>query len=315
MRYEQVRQFIAVAQTGNFRKASKEIGISQPALTRSIQNLEHFFNAPLFDRLPTGVVLTEYGRTVLEWAQNAITNTDNIIRHIQLLRSMSTGKLIIGTGAYFADSFLAEALGKVIKKNPSLNIKVIRIIWNNAERMLLNREIDLFLGWTDENKTVKDITVKTIITDPIVLFTRKGHPLLRRYKPDLDDVFKYPIAGPMVPDEVQEKIDRFRYEFTGVDQPLLAVEFDSYSEVRKIVQLSDCVGGLPETIMLPYFTDGSFEKLPVSFPGLTGRAGISYLKGRTLLPAMELIVEELTKIVQEGARELGLNGENSGSGI
>ena len=79
MRFEQLRQFIAVAQKGNFRKASKELGISQPALTRSIQSLEHYFNAPLFDRLSTGVTLTDYGMTVLEWAQNAITNTDNKI--------------------------------------------------------------------------------------------------------------------------------------------------------------------------------------------------------------------------------------------
>jgi len=304
MRFEQLQQFVAVAQKGNFRKASKELGISQPALTRSIQNLEQYFNVPLFDRLPSGVALTEYGRTVIAWAEVTIASSLNVKRYIDLLSGVSTGKLVIGSGAYFADSVLAEAVGKVIKTSPSLNIKIIRGPWKDAERMLLNRQIDLFLGWTDETTTSMDIAVKTLLTEPIVLFCRKDHPLLSRNEPNLGDVLEFPIAGPMVPDEVLEKIDKFRYEYTDVDQPLLAVEFDSYSEVRKIVQLSDCVGGLPESCMLPYFKDGMFHRLPVSFPGLSGRAGISYLKGRTLLPATELLIEELTKIVQGRSQEL-----------
>lgn len=315
MRLEQLRQFIVVAQKGNFRKAGRELGISQPALTRSIQNLEQYFNVPLFDRLSSGVTLTEYGRTVMDWAEETITSSINVKRYVELLSGASTGKLVIGTGAYFADSVLAEAVGKVIKKSPSLNIKVIRGTWKNAERMLLNREIDLFLGWTDDTSRSNDITIKTLLTDSIILFCRKHHPLLRRYKLELGDVLKFPLAGPMVPDEVHEKIDRFRYEFTGVDQPLLAVEFDSYSEVRKVVELSDCIGGLPESCMLPYFKNGLLKRLPVSFPGLTGRAGISYLKGRTLLPATKFIIDELTKNVQERSRELGQNEEKSESGI
>lgn len=309
MRLEQLQQFIAVAQKGNFRKASRELGISQPALTRSIQNLEQYFNVPLFDRLSSGVVLTEYGRTVMVWAEETITSSQNVKRYVDLLSDVSTGKLVIGTGAYFADSVLAVAVGKVIKKTPSLNIKIIRNTWKNAEKMLLNRQIDLFLGWTDETLKLMDITVETLLIDPIILFCRKGHPLLRRYKPDLRDVLKFPIAGPVVGEEVQERIDKFRFEFTDVDQPLLAVEFDSYSEVRKVVELSDCVGGLPESCMIPYFRDGSLERLPVSFPGLTGRAGISYLKGRTLLPATELVIEEVTEIVKERSLELSQNAE------
>jgi len=307
MRFEQLRQFIAVAQKGNFRKASKELGISQPALTRSIQSLEHYFNVPLFDRLSNGVMMTEYGRTVLEWAENAITNTDNIKRQIHLLSAMSTGRLVIGTGAYFADSVLAEAVGKMIKKNPSLQIKVIRETWEKAEEMLLNRQIDLFLGRTDETSISENITVKTLLNDPIALFCRMQHPLVRRFKLELIDVLEFPMAGPMIHEEVHEELDQYRFELTGVHRPLLAIEFDSYSELRKVVQLSDCVGMLLESCMIPYFKEGLFKRLPVSFPGMTARAGISYLKDRTLLPATELIIKELTEIVQERSREVGIS--------
>ncbi len=309
MRLEQLQQFIAVAQNGNFRKASRELGISQPALTRSIQSLEEYFNVPLFDRLSSGVVITEYGRTVMAWAEETVSSAGNIRRFLDLLSNASTGKIIIGTGAYFADSVLAAAVGIVIKNNPSLNIKVVRDSWKNAQRKLLDRQIDLFLGWTEENWRSNDISVKTILSDPIVLFTRTHHPLLGKNKMDLGDVLEFPLAGPMIPDEIHQKIDKFRFEYTGVDRPLLAVEFDSYSEVRKIVQLSDCVGGLPESCMLPFFREGSMVRLPVSFPGLKGRTGISHLKDITLLPAARFIIQELTEILQDRLRKMGLNEE------
>ena len=75
------------------------------------------------------------------------------------------------------------------------------------------------------------------------------------------------------------------------------------------MELSNCVGGLPESIMNPYLKDGLFVRLPVSLPDITHTTSISYLKDRTLLPATILIVEELTKIVHERVRELCQNVE------
>jgi DNA-binding transcriptional LysR family regulator len=304
MRFEQLIQFLAVTRTGNFRKASRELGISQPALTRSIQSLEHYFNVPLFDRLSTGVTLTDYGKTAVEWAKEAVANTENVKRQIDLLNSMSTGQLVVGTGAYFADSILAESVARLISKKPGLRIKILRDTLKNAEKLILNRKIDLFLGWTEESNPSKEIMFKTLIKEPIVLFCRNGHPLVGMDKPDMKEVLKYPFAGPMVPNEVREMIDLFRQKYTGLDDPLLTVEFDSYSEVRKVVELSDCVGGLPESSMQPYFDKGIFVRLSASFPGLKGRAGISFLKYRTLLPAAELLIEELTWIVKNRSGEL-----------
>ena len=149
MRLEQLRQFIAVAQKGNFRKASKELGISQPALTRSIQSLEQYFNVPLFDRLASGVILTYYGKSVMEWAEETLASSLNIKRYFHLLSEVSTGTLVIGTGSYFMDNILSMVLGKFLLKHPNLIIRVIRVTGKNAENLLLSQEIDIYLGLID----------------------------------------------------------------------------------------------------------------------------------------------------------------------
>ena len=302
MRLEQLRQFIAVAQKGNFRKASRELGISQSALTRSIQSLEQYFNVPLFDRLASGVILTYYGRSVMKWAEETVASSLNIKRYVDLLSEASTGTFVVGTGSYFMDNILAIALSRFYQRYPKMSIKVVKVTAKNVGNMLLNQEIDIFLGLIDGTLKTQDIFMKNFETGPITIFCRKGHPLLNISDPDLAVVLKYPFAGPIIPEEVRVQADRYRYEVTGEDRPLLDIEFDSYAQIRNLVELSNSVGGLPESIMAPYLTDGLFVGLPVSFPDISHTTSISYLKERTLLPATKFMVEELTKIVLERNR-------------
>jgi DNA-binding transcriptional LysR family regulator len=241
----------------------------------------------------------------MEWAEETVASSKNIKRYIHLLSEVSTGILVIGTGSYFMDNILAVALGNFLRRYPRLNIRAIKDTGKNAEIMLLNHEIDIFLGMIDGTWTSDDIVVKTFETGPIAIFCRQSHPILNISGPDLAVVLKYPFVGPIVPRDILANANRLRYELTGEELPLIDIELDSYSQIRKLVELSNCVGGLPESIMTPYLNDGLFVRLPVSLPGIKHYVSISYLKDRTLLPATKLIVEELTKIVQEMAREQG----------
>jgi DNA-binding transcriptional LysR family regulator len=299
MRLEQLQQFITVAQKGNFRKASQELNISQPALSRSIQGLEQHFNVPLLDRLSSGVILTEYGQLVLVWAKETVAASTNLLRHVELLENIAAGALVIATGPYFADSYLAEAIAALINVHPSIHIKVVRDIWKNAEQRLVNREIDLFLGWIDEPIMSSTLTAITLISDSMVLFCRENHPILQKTNPDFEDIMKFPFAAPRLPVALQNAIDRSTAEFRNPAQPFLSVEFDTFSELRKIVKMSDCIGGLPENCINPYLEENSLKKVPFSFPGAVGNLGVSFLKGATMLPGAKLIINELTRAVEE----------------
>ncbi len=243
------------------------------------------------------------------WAEKTIASSLNVKRYVDLLSKASTGTLVIGTGSYFMDNILSVALGKFLQRYPKLHIRVIKDTGKNAENMLLNQEIDIFLGTIDGTLKGEDIKVKTLETGPVTIFCRQSHPLLNISRPDLAVVFKYPVVGPIPPEEVRVQIDRYRYELTGEERPFIDVELDSYAQVRKLVETSNCVGGLPESIMTLYLNDGLFVGLPVSLPSIKHFTSISYLRERTFLPATRLLVEELTKIVQERALELGQNRE------
>src|SRR3981081_3300518 len=71
MRLSQIRDFVAVVESGGIRAAARKLGVSQPAITRSVQGLEAELHARLLQRTPTGVVLPEPGRAFLARARAA----------------------------------------------------------------------------------------------------------------------------------------------------------------------------------------------------------------------------------------------------
>jgi DNA-binding transcriptional LysR family regulator len=298
MKIQQLRQLIAIIDKGNFSRASKHLGISQPALTRSIQKLEEYYGGRLLDRLPGSVVPTAYGKVVVDWARNTVASSENVKRFVGLMGDPGAGTVIVGSGPYFSDFTLAETISRLMEKHPRMRIKVRRDRWRNLEDLLINQEIDLFIGYVDEIKHPKEIAVIDLVREPVILFCRKGHPLLTADSLNLKDVFEYPVAGPPIPDALLQTVTNTPGDIPGFgedNQQVLNVEFDSYQGVRRVVGLSDCVGGLPESSVTPFLETGKLAKLPVAIEGLYGTAGMAYLKDRTLLPAVELFIEEIRK--------------------
>jgi DNA-binding transcriptional LysR family regulator len=298
VRLQQLQQFITLAKRGNFRKASNELGISQSALTRSIQNLEQYFNAPLFDRLSSGVTLTVYGRSVLTWAEEVINSSQNIRRYLSMLKNGETGTFVVGAGAFLSHSFLALALSKVLNRYPNTKIKIVRDSGQNAESMILNRQVDVFLGWIDPILETGTIRTHSFEIGSIAMFCRKGHPLTQIPEPEICEILKYPFVGPIVPKRVQPKADRIRMEYTGEDRPLIDIEIDSYSEIKTLVENSDCVGSLPEYAVNGFLEVGGIVRLPVDLPRVSGVSGISYLEGERLPPVTEHLIEQLLLVVE-----------------
>ena len=95
-----LRQAVALAEHGSFRRAAKALRVSQPALTRGIQALEASLGVQLFDRQSTSVTLTAVGELVIERAKSMITTEADLRRDIALLQGLETGDVNIALGPY-----------------------------------------------------------------------------------------------------------------------------------------------------------------------------------------------------------------------
>lgn len=147
--------FYTVANAGNISKAAKELYISQPAISKSIQKLEENLNCKLFSRSSRGVVLTDEGNLLYDHVKEAFETLnigeDKLKRSIEL----GIGHLQIGVSSTLCKYMLLPILSEFIHQNPYISISISCQSTNETLRLLDENKIDIGLvGKTDNIKNL-----------------------------------------------------------------------------------------------------------------------------------------------------------------
>ena len=148
--------FYTVANAGNISKAAKELYISQPAISKSIQKLEESLNCKLFSRSSRGVVLTTEGNLlyghVKEAFETLCAGEDKLKRSIEL----GVGHLHIGVSSTLCKYMLMPYLKEFIKRNPHISISISCQSTNETLRLLDDNKIDIgLIGKPGNLKNIK----------------------------------------------------------------------------------------------------------------------------------------------------------------
>ena len=137
--------FYTVANAGNISKAAKELYISQPAISKSIQKLEESLNCKLFSRSSRGVILTDEGYLLYDHVKEAFETLslgeDKLKRSIDL----GVGHIQIGVSSTLCKYMLLPYLSEFIHRNPHISISINCQSTNETLRLLDDNKIDIGL--------------------------------------------------------------------------------------------------------------------------------------------------------------------------
>lgn len=149
------RIFYTTANAGNISKAARELYISQPAISKSIQKLEDSIGCKLFTRSSRGVALTEEGKLLYSYVKNAFEilslGEENLHRSIEL----GMGHLKIGVSSTLCKYMLLPYLKEFIKRHPYISISITCQPTNETLKLLEENKIDI--GLVGKPKNRKDI--------------------------------------------------------------------------------------------------------------------------------------------------------------
>ena len=288
---KQLSHALSLARHGNFTQAAEESNLSQPALSRSIKNLEQTLGVPLFDRGAPNVVPTRYGDAFLQRARSIVADTQELRREIGLMRGLDTGHLAVALGMFPAEVSGNRALGKMISEYPGLTYRAQVGNWAMVSQQILSREADLGFALTNSAKTDERLSVDPVSQHEMVLFCRKDHPLAgcgRLMQADLD---QFPLVTIRAPAELADMIPgRFRIDGrSGLLVP--SVEVDNFATVRETVRLSDSISAAVPLQIEAELDAGEFVLLNYQRPWLAPEHGFILLKGRSINPAAEKYME------------------------
>ena len=140
-----LKVFQSVAKNLSFTKASQELFVSQPAITKHIQELEAYYQTRLFDRQGSKISLTKSGELLLKHSEKILDDYKQLEYEMHLLHNEYIGELKLGASTTIAQYVLPPLLADFIAKFPQINLSLINGNSRGVEAALQEHRIDLGL--------------------------------------------------------------------------------------------------------------------------------------------------------------------------
>lgn len=295
---KQIEIIRALARRRHFGLAAKDLGVSQPALTRSLKQLEADLGVRLFDR--QGVTPTLFGEIVLRHGGRAIAEFDELTRELALARGLEIGELRIAAGPYPADISGERAVGLLLQTHPKIFVEMQSANWERAVRDVLDGAVDLAFADAGEAGQNPDLQVEPIRKSQLSFFCAAGHPLSEKEQIAFEDLLEYPWVGPTLPGRASAGLPATDKPFAVVDRAQGRVHpralVGSFSAVKQIVLAGHALGAAISSQLARELSDGLCVLLPIATPWLTLNYGFITKRGRTPSPAAKAFMDIVLKI-------------------
>ena len=238
--FELYRIFYTVAKNQNITKAAEELNISQPAISKSIKNLEEQLKGQLFIRTKRGVILTEEGKEFYNYIKKAIEYITSAENKFSELINLETGSIRIGVSTTLTKEFLLPYLKKFHKLYPNIDIQIITNISSELITKLKNGLIDIVIMNIDENSIDKDIELIKCNEVTNCFIVNESYKHLLNKELSLKDLNKYPLILQANGSVTRNFINDFAKENNVILKP--NIELASYTLVVEFTKIGFGIG-------------------------------------------------------------------------
>jgi len=284
LKLRQLRLLVAVGTHGNIQNAAGTLGISQPAATKMIQELELDFEVKLFDRTNRGVVPTVFGETLIRHGKLIFAQISNAAQELDDLSEGNAGRVVVGTLLAASTRLLPRAIDLLLAERPNVAIKVVEGTNEVLIPGLLSGEIDMVVGRLPSHRHRDKIEQEKIFEDRILAVVGPEHPLAGRTGITFARTKPFGWILPPLETTLRRQVDHF---FVGQQQyvPPVSIESVSYLTNRALLQSRDLIGLLPAEVVSQDVRNGHLAQLDWTVPFGQGPIGVSLRAHDDLSPA------------------------------
>jgi DNA-binding transcriptional LysR family regulator len=307
LRLRDLHAFCTVSNAGSMGKAAQQLGVSQPAISKVIADLEHLIGVRLLDRSRKGVEPTIYGQMLLRHGLVAFDELKQSIRNIEFLAEPAAGELRIGSPESMSATILPRMMQRFTERYPRVVLHMNDVpspVYK--DRGLHDRKHDLVLARLSnplaEPQAMDGVKVDHLFDDPLVVTAGKQNRLARRRKIGLAELINEPWILPP-PYSWNYRVLAEVFHAQGLDMPKSNIVTYSVHIIGHFLAHGPFVTALPRS----WVEHNSFKVLPIELPVRPWPVAILTLKNRTLSPVVERFIECAREIVKPLAKRKALD--------
>ncbi len=265
LRTRQLLLLNALDEQRNLGRAALAMNMSQPAATKLLQQLESVLGVPLFTRLARGMEPTPYGDVLVRYARRMLTDFGAVREEMVALRSGLRGSLRIGCVPGAVTELLAPALMAYKRLHGRVAVSILVDTSDVMLAQFARGDVDLVLGRLTEGVNADEYTCEPLLGELQVVVARSAHPLLDRAALALADLVDWPwILQP--PGSPQRGRFEAALREAGLHKRLNITETASTIATTALLEISDMLAVMPESLAAHYARLGVLQALPLALP-------------------------------------------------
>jgi DNA-binding transcriptional LysR family regulator len=305
LRLRDLHAFFTVVRCGSMAKAAAKLGVSQPAVSKVIADLEHALGVRLLDRSPRGVEPTAYGHALLKRGLAAFDELRQGIRDIEFLADPAAGEVKIGCPVGIGNTLMLRIVEPFLKKYPRVTLHVDAVPNPQSFPGLHERTYDLYLTLLPlpESRIPEGLTIEFLFSDPLVVATGMRHRWGNRRKVEFADLVDKTWILPRA-DSWNYICIAEAFRARGLPMPKVSLWSNIAPLRNQLMTEGEFVTAVSSSNARWY----GMKVLPVDLPVRPWPVVIATVKNRTPSPVVELFiafVRELTKPMRDDELKSG----------
>ena len=285
---------IAIADHGTIQRAADQLGVTQPVVTRGLQDVELALGARLFERGRHGVTPTAAGQVFLDHARSIVAQLRSATDHVHALASGDAGTVTVGTHLAGSNRLLPDAVGAFKRAHPLASVVIREGTPDLLAANLLSGSVDVVVGRLAPGARDPRIQTTPLYREPIRVVVSLDHPATQVAHPALAELRDYPWILPVAQTQLRGELEAV-FDNAGVPLPVNTIECTSLLTLRSLVVSSKYVGVLPELIARD---DSDLALLSTPLEGVSRTVGVSHRREVPLTPVQVEFMHHLIEVGQ-----------------
>lgn len=288
--------FLEIARQGSLARAADVLAISQPAISKTLKELEALLETRLFERTRQGVQLTPAGSLFMRYAGPSVQALRDGVGSVRG-EARAPSQVRIGVLSTVEGLLMPEVLCRLHQRHEALVISVVTGVSAQLLGQLHLGELELVVGRMTDSPQIQGLSFEHLYSESMALVVRPGHPLLARQPVERALVGRYPLVLPPSGTTIRQHADSLFVQ-AGMQMPAQRLETLSLALSRRYLLGSDAVWVAPRDAVLIDLGCGELAELDIGVREPGGSVGISRNAGLAQSLPAQWVCEVLREVAE-----------------
>lgn len=264
--------FIAIYDSGSIRLAAEHVGLTQPAISKSLKQLENFLNVRLFERSRNGVDPTPFADALRRRAEIIKREVELTQSELTVVAGYEQGHIHIGSGPVWSYLYMPKLVAAFLAKFPEVSLELETGSGSHFLQRMHDGQLDIYLGAKPGRDLPEGVRFVPVQEFMLQFFAHERHPVHQRGPAMLEDLLIHRWMGFSRQDEVQRLLGEYLAS-SGRATPQLSLQVESFETLARVAARTDHIIVGTDTLA-PDLADRAIRPVETTTPLGTFQVGI-----------------------------------------